>query len=90
MLDYRADSLKFLHSVMKGRIKEREAIIDKDNLTVQVVKKPVSVESRMKAAERILKYYTDADAGAASSETGIVVLPECELKDIDILSSDDA
>lgn len=82
MIDYRTDSLKFLHNVMRGRCKESQAIIDKENATVEVVKIPVSIEGRMKAAERILKYYENGDmTEERSEEYGILILPEVRLND---------
>lgn len=91
MKDYRADSLDFLHSVMKGRIKEREAIIDKASLTVQVVKKPVSVENRMKAAERILRFFEKKDLEQETSdEYGVIFLSKVDMdKDINSSEMDD-
>lgn len=77
--DYRGDSLAFLYSVMKGRIKDKEAIISKSTGEVVIIKKPVTTEGRMKAAERILKYYTDKDNGSGSEETGIIILPREEI-----------
>lgn len=88
-VNYRGDSLAFLYSVMKGRIKDKEAIVSKSTGEVVVIKKPVTAEGRMKAAERILKYYTDTDAIESSSEPGIVILPECQIESFDISPSED-
>lgn len=91
MIDYRKDSLKFLHSIMKGRIKEREAIIDKESLTVQVIKKPVSVESRMKAAERILRFFEKKDLDKETPEEyGVIFLSKVDMgNDINSSEMDD-
>lgn len=89
MRDYRGDSLAFLYSVMKGRIKDKEALINKSNGEVVIIKKPVTAEGRMKAAERILKYYTDQDQEFKPEEMGIVILPECQIGGFDISPSDD-
>lgn len=74
---------------MRGKVKEYEAVIDKANLKVELIEKPVSVESRMKAAERILKYYTDQDKEFKSEETGVIILPKEEFdKGIDLSDQD--
>lgn len=89
MADYRKKSLKFLYDVMRGSVKEHEPILDKTSCTIELVEKPVAVESRMKAAERILKYYTDQDRDPNARETGIVILAKEEFnKDIDLSDQD--
>lgn len=91
MKDYRGDSLDFLYSVMRGRIKEKQAIIDKDNATVQTVKTPVSVEGRMKAAERMLRFFEKKDLEQEDPEEyGVIFLSKVDMEsDINSSGMDD-
>lgn len=78
MVDYRKKSLRFLYDVMRGKVQEYEPILDKANCTIELIEKPVTVEGRMKAAERILRFYTDQDKEFKPEDIGIVILPKEE------------
>lgn len=80
MVDYRKKSLRFLYDVMRGAVDDIYVRAYKDqDLIVENV--PASLEVRQKAAERILKYYTDQDNTSKPGDTGIIILPQVEFKE---------
>jgi hypothetical protein len=48
-----------------------------EDLIVESV--PAALEVRQKAAERILKYYTDSDAATGKSENGVIIIPAADM-----------
>lgn len=77
MVDYRKKSLRFLYDVMRGAVDDIN-VRDYKGQDLIVENVPASLEVRQKAAERILKYYTDQDNTSKSGETGIIILPREE------------
>ena len=85
MPDYRRGALSFLYKVMRGKIQDTNTIIDRERGEAINIPVPVSTEGRMKAAERILKYYTDQDTDS-KKECGVVVI--ADVKELERLEGD--
>ena len=85
MSDLRKGALSFLYKVMRGKILDMHTIIDRERGEAVNIPVPVNTEGRMKAAERILKYYTDLDVDR-KKESGVVVI--ADVKELEKIEGD--